>query len=82
MNARTRQRTRALGRRRSPNLKLKSLRINAGLGREALAIRCGVSVETVRLAELGYLPTPRVQFAISGTFGLRPLDLWPIEEQR
>lgn len=70
------------GPRRQPNQKLYALRLNEGLSRKDLAARCGISIETVRLAELGWTPTPRVQFAISGAFGLRPLDLWPIERQR
>lgn len=68
--------------RRSPNQTLYGLRLNEGLSRRDLAARCGISAETVRLAELGWTPTPRVQFAIAGAFGLRPLDLWPIERQR
>lgn len=59
-----------------------SLRINDGLSRDDLALRAGVSRETVRLAEAGFLPTPRVQFALAAAFGRRPLDLWPIERQR
>jgi transcriptional regulator with XRE-family HTH domain len=59
-----------------------SLRVNEGLSREALAYRAGISKETVRLAEAGFVPTPRVQFALAGVFGMRPLDLWPIETQK
>lgn len=62
-------------------MKLKGLRINEGLGRDDLAIRAGVSRETVRLIENGWVPGPRVQFAIASVFGLRPLDIWPIEMQ-
>ena len=69
------------GTRRRPNMKLKGLRINEGLGRDDLAIRAGVSRETVRLIENGWVPGPRVQFAIASVFGLRPLDIWPIEMQ-
>ncbi|MBX5461653.1 MAG: helix-turn-helix domain-containing protein [Steroidobacteraceae bacterium] len=61
---------------------LVSRRINAGLSREALALRAGVGRETVRLAEMGFVPSPRVQFAIAAVFGLEPLDLWPIEMQK
>lgn len=59
-----------------------ALRVNDGLSREQLAYRANVGRETVRLAESGFLPSPRVQFAIAEVFGLRPLDLWPIEMQR
>lgn len=59
-----------------------ALRVNEGLSREQLAWRCGVSRETVRLAEDGFLPGPRVQYALAKAFGMRPLDLWPIDRQR
>jgi DNA-binding XRE family transcriptional regulator len=66
-----------------PHLRLVELRINAGLSREDLALRIGVSRETIRLAEqTSYAPTVRVQAAIAREFGLRPLDLWPIECQK
>lgn len=68
--------------RRSPNRRLQSLRINEGLSPNDLAYRAGISGNTVRLAESGYTPSPRVQFAISRVFGLSPLDIWPLEAQR
>lgn len=68
--------------RRHPHLQLMSLRIDRGMSREQVAYRAGVSRETVRLAEAGFLPTPRVQFAIAKAFGVTCLDLWPIERQR
>ena len=68
--------------RRTPHTRLISLRINAGWSRADLAIRAGIGRETVRLVETGALPTPRVQFAVAGAFGLQPLDLWPIERQK
>lgn len=64
-----------------PNRRLQALRINQGLSPNALAYRAGVSGNTIRLAEDGYTPTPRVQFAIAAVFDLQPLDLWPIEDQ-
>lgn len=73
------QRTR---RRRLPNRKLQGLRINAGLSPNDLAYRAGVSGNTVRMAEAGFVPSPRVQFAIARVFELSPLDLWPLEDQR
>lgn len=69
-------------RRRHPNLALIGLRVNAGLSREMLALRIGLGRETIRLAEAGYVPTPRVQFALANAFGCSPLDIWPIEHQR
>lgn len=47
-----------------------------------LAYAAGVSGNTVRLAEAGFLPRPRIQFAIAHVFGLEPLDIWPMERQR
>jgi hypothetical protein len=34
------------------------------------------------MAEAGYVPTPRVQFAIARVFNRSPLDLWPLDHQR
>jgi len=68
--------------RKSPHLDLIALRVDAGLSREQLAYRTGISRETIRIAEAGFLPTPRVQFALARAFNKTPLDLWPIERQR
>lgn len=67
---------------RHRNLELIALRINAGLSRSDLATKAAVGRETVRLAESGFVPTPRVQFALAKAFGRLPLDLWPIERQK
>jgi DNA-binding XRE family transcriptional regulator len=69
------------GARRHPNRRLQELRINAGLSPNDLAYRAGVSGKTVRLAEAGYVPSPRVQYAIARIFELQPLDLWPLDRQ-
>jgi DNA-binding XRE family transcriptional regulator len=69
-------------RRREQNKRLQALRINEGLTRDDLARRTGVSRESIRLAELGFVPGPRIQFALAGAFHLRPLDIWPLERQR
>ena len=69
-------------RRNQPHTRLYALRLNAGLSRQALGARVGVSVEAIRLAELGFVPGPRVQFAIASAFGLTPLELWPLERQK
>jgi len=76
----TRTTSRRQGGRR--NLDLISLRINAGLSRDDLSFRAGVGRETIRLAEAGFVPTPRVQFAIAKAFGKLPLEIWPLETQR
>lgn len=73
--------TRTAQGRKRPHLGLMSLRINAGLSRADLALRSGVGRETLRLAEAGFLPTPRVQYAIAHALDTTPLDLWPIQVQ-
>lgn len=65
--------------RRSPHLRLQELRINAGLTPNDLAYKARISGKSVRMAEAGFLPGPRVQFAIAQVFELKPLDLWPLE---
>lgn len=47
-----------------------------------LSLRAGVGRETIRLAESGFIPTPRVQFALAKALDSTPLALWPIEAQR
>lgn len=74
--------THSASHRRGPNRRLQELRINAGLSPNELAYRAGISGKTVRMAEQGFVPSPRVQFALAGVFDLRPLDLWPLERQR
>lgn len=69
-------------RRARPHIELIGLRVNAGLSREDLAARTGLGRETIRLAEAGFVPTPRVQFKLATEFKRLPLDLWPIERQR
>lgn len=65
-----------------PHRQLQELRINHGMSPNDLAARAGINGNTVRLAERGFTPTVRVQFAIADVFDLRPTDLWPIERQR
>lgn len=67
---------------RRPHTALIALRLDRGLSREAVAHRAGISRETVRMTEAGFVPTPRVQMALSQVFGKRPLELWPIETQQ
>lgn len=67
---------------RRPNRLLQALRINEGLSPNDLAYRAGISGNTVRLAEAGFCPTPRVQFAIARVFEKSPLDIWALEDQR
>jgi DNA-binding XRE family transcriptional regulator len=70
------------GTRRRPNRQLQELRINAGLSPNDLARAVGVSGKTVRMAETGFVPGPRVQFLIAEHFDMRPTDLWPLTHQR
>lgn len=65
-----------------PNTRLYGLRLNAGLSRQDLSRRTGVSNETIRLAEIGFVPGPRIQFILADAFKLTPLDLWPLEQQK
>lgn len=67
---------------RVPNRKLIALRINAGLSPNQLAARVHVSGPTIRLAERGHIPEPRVQAEIAHFFELDPLDIWPLDTQR
>lgn len=73
---------RKIASRRSPHRRLQALRINEGLSPNDLAYRAGISGNTVRLAEAGFVPGPRVQFAIAQVFDLPPTDLWPLDRQR
>jgi DNA-binding XRE family transcriptional regulator len=64
------------------NRQLIQLRVDAGLSATDLAYKAGVSAKSVRLAELGFIPGPRVQYAIAQVFGLRPTELFPLDLQR
>lgn len=68
-------------RRTQRNTELIALRVNAGLSREMLGLKAGVGRETIRMAEAGFLPTPRVQYALAKALATEPLKLWPIERQ-
>lgn len=72
---------RTASRNRTPHKHLIELRINAGLSPNELAYRAEVSGKTVRMAEAGFLPSPRVQHAIASVFELRPVDIWPLHTQ-
>ena len=61
---------------------MQAMRINAGMSPNDLAYRAGVSGNTVRLAEAGFRPGPRIQFAVARVLETTPLELWPLEEQR
>jgi len=73
---------RPMGGKPKPNRRLVALRLNSGLSPNQLAFRAEVSGPTIRLAERGHVPSPRVQFQIAEAFGLIPLDLWPLESQK
>lgn len=68
-------------RRLAPNRQLMELRINQGLSPNDLAYRAGISGKTVRMAEAGFLPSPRVQHAIAQVFDLSPTAIWPLHLQ-
>lgn len=67
---------------RPPHLELIALRVNRGHSRGTLSQATGIGRETIRMAEAGWVPTPRVQFAIAKALDTTPLVLWPIERQR
>ncbi len=69
--------------RKQPNRKLIALRLNKGLTPNHVAYMTGLTGPTVRLAEGGHIPSPRVQFALAEFFGVEEvMDLWPIETQK
>lgn len=67
--------------RRAPNVILQEMRINAGLSPNDLAARAHTTGNTVRLAEKGFPPGPRIQFQIAKALGCLPLDIWPMDKQ-
>lgn len=71
----------AASKKRTPNKLLAELRINEGLSPNELAYRAEVSGKTVRMAEAGFLPSPRVQHAIASVFERRPTEIWPLHTQ-
>lgn len=70
------------GTRRVPHQRLKELRIQEGMTPNDLAYRCGLTGKTIRMAEAGFIPSARTQFAIAAVFGAKPLDLWPFDRDR
>ena len=64
------------------NRTLTEARLNAGLTPNDLALRAGISGNTVRAAERGLYVGPRAQYAIAHALGMGPLDLFPWERQR
>lgn len=69
------------GKRRNRHLRLQELRVNSGMTPNDLAYRAGVSGKTIRMAEAGFIPGPRVQFQIAQVFDMLPLDLWPFDRE-
>jgi transcriptional regulator with XRE-family HTH domain len=66
---------------KKPNLTLVGLRLNRGLSPRDLAGFSGVSAETIRLAEKGHIPSPRVMFALADFFDVEVLHIWPLKGQ-
>jgi transcriptional regulator with XRE-family HTH domain len=64
------------------NRQLVEARLNAGLTPNDLALRAGISGNTVRAAEHGLYVSPRSQYAIAHALGVLPLELFPWERQR
>lgn len=67
---------------RKPNHQLMGLRLNRGLSPNELARLTGVSAPTIRLAEAGHIPQPRIQFALAEFFGVEVVDIWPLPGHR
>lgn len=67
---------------RQIHTRLRELRIQAGMSPNDLAFRARISGKTIRMAEAGFIPSPRIQFAIASVFELKPLDLWPLHRDR
>lgn len=67
---------------RRANRTLVELRLNAGLSPNDLAMRAGISGNTIRAAERGFYISPRSQFAIASALGVGPLAVFPFERQR
>lgn len=68
--------------RKRPNRQLIELRLNRGLSPNQVAYLTGLTGPTVRLAESGHIPSPRVQFALADFYGLKVVELWPLETQK
>jgi DNA-binding XRE family transcriptional regulator len=66
---------------RKPNLALTGHRLNKGLSPNGLSGLTGVSAQTIRLAEKGHLPSPRVMFELAQFFEVEVLDIWPLPGQ-
>lgn len=65
-----------------PNRSLTELRLNKGLGPNRLAVRAGLSGNTVRTAERGGYVNEDSQHAIASVLGVDVLDLFPLDRQR
>jgi transcriptional regulator with XRE-family HTH domain len=65
-----------------PNRTLLELRLNLGLSPNRLALRAGLSGNTVRTAERGGYVDERSQYAIASALGTSVLDVFPLERQR
>lgn len=71
------------GKRKLPNRKLIGMRLNKGLTPNQVAYATGLTGPTVRLAEKGHVPTPRVQFALTQFYGCEDItEIWPLESQK
>lgn len=68
--------------RKQPNRKLIEYRLNKGLTPNQVAYMTGLTGPTIRLAEKGHVPSPRVQLALAEFYEERVLDLWPLELQK
>ena len=58
-------------------LKIRMLRINRGLSRDAFAEAVGVTHATVKRIEEGGLPSEATALKVADYFNEKPTDLWP-----
>lgn len=58
------------------------LRLNQGLSPNRLALRAGLSGNTVRTAERGGYVDERSQLGIANALGVEVLDIFPLDRQR
>jgi DNA-binding XRE family transcriptional regulator len=66
-----------MGRKELAALKLRVLRVNAGLTKDALGQTVGVTGQTIARLESGELPSPPTAKAIADHFGTTVTDIWP-----
>lgn len=66
----------------NPGVKLKTERLNRGLGVETLAELAGVTPRVIRYAEeTGRRPHPENAKLVADYLGMQVTDIWPVESE-